>query len=221
MERRRQVAQRALTKPSAVMTQRDRLIERIGVRYANCSIDTYRVTNEIQKKAITRLQGYFASMRENVEAGHSLIFYGPCGTGKDHLLAAAMFEACAKGLQVYWANGLDWYGRVRDDIERTEQMIDTLVRPTILAISDPVPPAVDGGKADGELSAWRIELLQRVVDARYRAMKPIWITINVTGIQGLRDRLSTPLADRLLHGAYGIQIAGETARLPSSDKGGG
>jgi len=215
--KRRKAAHRSNRKLGVVTTERDRLVFKIGIRYADCSLDNFRVHSDENRKSVSKLAAYLECVSQNVIAGNSLIFYGPCGVGKDHLMAAAMFTALEHGIAVNWANGLDWYGKVRDDIERTEQMIDSLVKPAVLAISDPVPPAASG-KADGELTAWRIELLQRVVDARYRQLKPIWMTINVTGIKGLYERLSTPLADRLLHGAVGVQLTGETERKPGGAK---
>lgn len=186
----------------------------IGLRYANCTLTNFHVATKEQRDAVAKVELYLASLGDNVAGGNSLIFYGPCGSGKDHLMAAAMMFAIERGYNVHWHNGLDWYGRVRDNIDRTESFLRELITPSILAISDPVPPAVAGTKADGDLSSWRIELLQRVVDGRYRACRPTWITINVTGRQGLYERLSAPLADRLMDGAVGVQLVAETARQP-------
>lgn len=199
-------------KPAEVKDAVQRLVARVGARYAACTVRNFIPADDAQKRSVEALVAYMHDLRKNIESGASLIFYGPCGVGKDHLMAAAMFHAARSGFEVHWENGLDWFGRVRDDLARTEKHIETLVRPTVLAISDPVPPATKSGKADGDLTAWRIELLQRVVDARYRQLRPVWMTINATGIEGLRNLLSVPLADRLLHGAVGVQLVGKSVR---------
>src|SRR5262245_15360443 len=70
------------------------------------------------------------------------------------------------------------------------KMFRDLSRPQILAISDPVPPA-------GELKAWRVECLYRLIDRRYRQLKSTWMTINATSPEDAEQNLSSPVWDRL------------------------
>lgn len=191
---------------------------KLGARYANCTLDNFERITEPQQAAVSKLVSYVESMQKNVAKGSGIVLWGSCGTGKDHLLAAVMFEALKCGIEVNWENGLDWFGTVRDDLDRTESRINELARPAVLAFSDPMPPASKSGKAEGDMSGWRVELLHRVIDRRYRNQKPTWFTLNVTGLDDLRSRLSVPLADRILDGAIAIKCDWESYRKSETQR---
>lgn len=65
----------------------------------------------------------------------------------------------------------------------------------MLAISDPTPPL-------GEVrSDWQRSLLFRIVDRRYRDLKPTWVTINAASAEEAEKRLTPNIIDRLSHDA--------------------
>jgi DNA replication protein DnaC len=63
-----------------------------------------------------------------------------------------------------------------------------------VGISDPVPPV-------GEMTPWQTTALYRLTDARYRAGRATWVTINATSLDDINARLTTPIFDRLRHDA--------------------
>ena len=138
-----------------------------------------------------------------------LVFCGPLGTGKDHLAVAMMYRVIDQMLvECRWVNGLELFGLSRDGMSRDqpeEQLLRTYCDPVVLTISDPIPPK-------GDASAWNVGLLYRIIDRRYRACKPTWVTINCAGQEEMEERLSGQVFDRLKHGAYFLSCFWPSAR---------
>lgn len=181
------------------------LQKKLGVRYAECKLSNFTIYGEAEFQArqmavVDSLRSYGEHMEKNVSRGKGIILYGPPGTGKDHLLSAMMAHACWHNLDVSWRNGMDFYAERRDAIhsERLERdLIQDFVRPNVLCISDPVPPW-------GTLTEGQVEFLFRVVDARYRQCKPVWMTANFTEGKEAESRIGTQIVDRLRDGALAL-----------------
>src|SRR5262249_2005622 len=152
-----------------------------------------------QQQVLDRLRAWAATWPGPLKEGKGLILYGPCGTGKDHLLAGMLYLAVGgHTLTGKWVNGVELYSRFRDVMHTKgtteEQILYDYSKPDILAISDPVPPS-------GEVTAFQVGQLFMLLDERYRRMKSTWITLNVTSEADAQARLSLPLFDRLRDGA--------------------
>lgn len=178
----------------------------IGKRYGECRLSNFKVENAKQKKVVEALNAL--DLGASIREGRGFVFYGPVGTGKDHLMAAMLFRAvdlpttirdgARCGVSVNWVNGLELLGRFRDGISRDASeavQLAGLLAPDVLAISDPCPPMAMRDES------WRIEILYRVLDARYRACKSTWLTINANSIDEIDGKLTAPVFDRLQHGA--------------------
>jgi hypothetical protein len=113
-------------------------------------------------------------------------------------MAAALYEGVGRfGARCKWVNGLDLFADARDDIaghSSERERVEELTRPDILAISDPLPPG-------GKLTDWQTNLLLRVVDRRYRDLRPIFLTLNAADEKDCDERLTPPVWDRLQEGA--------------------
>ncbi len=139
---------------------------------------------------------------------------GNPGTGKDHLLCALMWYAILRyGFSVEWQNGMELSSRMRDrigedDAEPEERIIKRLVKPHILVFSDPVPPK-------GEVGRYQAEILYSIIDQRYRAMKPTWVSANVYGGDDARNKIADNIVDRLRHDSLVINCDWESYRTPS------
>ena len=171
------------------------LASRLGRRYSpsRCSLDTFQTPWQPQSDAISDLRGFEAILDENVRHGRSLLFYGTVGTGKDHLLAAMLYSAARSGFETDWHNCHDLFGQFRDLMdgrERESSLLRRLARPDVLGLSDLIPPV-------GNSTAWRSELLLRILDLRYRECRPTWATMNAASPEDAEESLSAPVFDRL------------------------
>lgn len=175
----------------------------IGPRYSpdRATFDGFECTRPDQRAVVNRLCEFALSIHDQVAAGRNLILFGTVGTGKDHLLAALLYAAADAGFASHWINGLDLYGSWRDQIDAgasESSMVRVYAEYPILAISDPIPPL-------GSPSAWNVGQLYRIIDARYRAMRPTWLTMNSSGDADAETNLSVPVFDRLKDDAEVIQ----------------
>lgn len=183
-------------------------IEQRGERYAYCTLENYTVSSQQQEHAVGQVREYIANISERIATGVNLILFGPKGTGKDHLLAAAAREAIRNDFTVLWRNGMDLFGDVRDLFDRQmseKAFVDKLVRPSVLYISDPLPPV-------GKLTEFQMTMLFRLLDARYSRNRSVWCSVNVSGPGEAEERLAPQNVDRLRDGALAIYCNWESFR---------
>lgn len=185
----------------------------IGKRYADCRFENYAATCEAQSSAVRRVSGYATEWPAECQAGHGMLLFGPSGTGKDHLAVAAAFVAVREhGATALWIDGQRLFERMRDSIDsetREQDVIREFTTPQILMISDPLPQA--GSVKDFQQSA-----LWRIVDRRYRDMRPTWVTLNVKDEAEAQARMGVQLVDRLTDGALCIHCNWPSYRKPAA-----
>lgn len=179
----------------------DRLLQRIGRRYADVRLANFQADNDSQKKAVKLLSEFCDKLSERTETGQGLVFVGPKGTGKDHLAVACLRVAVLyEGLNAAWVDGQTLYQEFRDGIDsdiRERDALRTYTSPKILLISDPVPLAES-------LTPFQQSVLWRVVDRRYRDLRPTWVTMNVGNAEEAERRIGAQIVDRLRDGALSI-----------------
>lgn len=182
----------------------------IGSRYEDCSFDTFDAKLAAQGKAVDVLRAFCEDIGDRVAQGVCLTLHGPCGTGKDHLMVACLKSALKAGKTARWVNGADLFGGFRDAIDSNKSeasAVREFLTPDVLAISDPLPPT-------GDLTSFQRSGLFRILDGRYRARKPVWVTINVADRAELDQRMGTALAERLLDDALVLRCAWPSYRKP-------
>lgn len=167
----------------------------LGPRYSpsRVKLDTFEVYHRDQRAVVDRLKAIAPELPERTKAGKGLVFYGTVGAGKDHLMAAMLYVVAGHGIRAKWVNGQDVYGRFRDSMDtgqREEEILQDLAAPAILAISDPIP-------AVGDPSPWNVSQLYRLLDRRYRSLRPTWASLNALSIEQADEKLSAPVFDRL------------------------
>ena len=157
----------------------------------------WQETHPAQRPVLAQVRLLLTSWTDRVRAGRGLVLLGTVGTGKDHLAACCLWESVRLGFTARWLYAQTHFARLRDGMDGGQQE-DTLVQPYIeadvLTISDPIPPL-------GDLTAWNTNQLLRLVDERYRRMRPTILTVNAADEKDVAARLSTPLFDRVREGA--------------------
>jgi DNA replication protein DnaC len=185
----------------------------VGPAYGECTLDSFAATSERQRRVVAALREYAADCVDLIGQRTGLVFFGPVGTGKDHLAFAVCREAIAAGRSVTWINGQSWFGELRDNMDRgqPEKMaVSVLCRGSILTISDPLPPV-------GDLTQYQQTMLYRVVERRYSLGLATFVTANVADDAEAHRRLGVPTWDRLCHGAWKLHCAWPSHRKPARD----
>jgi DNA replication protein DnaC len=171
----------------------------LGQRYspARCSLDNYQITHPErgQRRVLDEIRALAARLPESVAAGENLILAGPCGVGKDHLIAALLHLAGGTHqMECRYTTGSRLYAQLRSTMQRSgeteDRVIHEFVSPKILAMSDPVLEGTDQ-------TDWQMSELFAIVDGRYSAMRPTWISVNASDEKGLEELLPAQVYDRL------------------------
>lgn len=184
-----------------------------GERYRPCRLSNFETPTERHKQALKQSVDFCRNMSDH--EGGGIAFVGPVGTGKDHLMISVL-GACVMdhGMSARWVNGLDFYGEFRDAMSRNDAESDVIrefLKPDILAISDPVPPA-------GTLTEYQAQQLFRVIDDRYSRMKRVFLTVNAVDRKDLESKIGVAVTDRLLADAVVVKCNWESHRRPEADR---
>lgn len=143
---------------------------------------------------------YLNDFKGRLEKGQSVLFFGPPGTGKDHLMVAMLKHAVFCSLKVRWRDGSEMFGGFRDNMRgdaSESDLIEKYTKADVLAISDPVPPF-------GGLTPYQSSMFFRIVDRRYRDVRPTWLTINCKDRAEAEERIGVSIVDRLGEGAMAL-----------------
>jgi DNA replication protein DnaC len=173
------------------------LVRVIGDRYKACRLDNFEVRTESQESVVGSLRQFCENLDENITAGRGIVLFGPPGVGKDHLLIAMAHEVVTISKTIQWLNGMDLFAERRDYIKRDlpeKDLLREYERPDVLIISDPVPPF-------GELKEGQAEFLFRLIDWRYRRLKPIFVSANFSDSDDAKSRIGSQVLDRLKDGS--------------------
>lgn len=174
----------------------------VGQRYEKCSLENFQADDQPRRESLQVLRQFVAGVGDHVRKGRGLILMGPKGTGKDHLAIACLRHAAQDAhATVAWVDGQTLFQRFRDLIDsegRESEAIAQWTRPDVLLISDPMPQF--GAPSDHQRS-----ILWRIIDRRYRDLKPTWATLNIASREEGETKLGPQLMDRLCDGARVVQ----------------
>lgn len=192
------------------------IVAQIGARYRDCRFQTYAIEHDAQRKAVAALERYAEHAPERIAAGAGVVLFGPCGTGKDHLLTAlAVRVAYLHSVpRITWISGPAFFAELRDRISDgapEREIIDRLARADVLVISDPMPPS-------GTLTEYQSATMFRLVDARYQNRRPTWVSLNAESGADAEKRLGVATTDRLRDGALTIACNWPSHRKPWGDE---
>lgn len=183
----------------------------VGPRHRRCTWRNFEVTTSEQQAVVAALRSYVADFDEHLAAGAGVVLSGRAGCGKDHLFATmGVNVALHFGVEPRWISGVELWGSLRDAIgrDRSEsEVLSPLQSAGVLVLSDPCPPA-------GTLTDYQAAQLLRLVDCRYRNLRPTWVSLNVSGRAEANERLGVAVVDRLRDGALCLACGWPSFRQP-------
>lgn len=144
----------------------------------------------------------FATMREN---GKGLLLYGGVGRGKTFIAACIANELINKGYPCLVTNFSRIINTIQGMFEGRQQYIDSLNRFDLLVIDD---------LAAERNTEYVGEIVQTIIDGRYRAGLPVIITTNLTGeeLKNPSDIQRQRTYSRLLEMCIPIEVTGRDRR---------
>jgi DNA replication protein DnaC len=179
------------------------LLGQLGKRYhpPAVSVKTYTCPHPQngQREVLKSCQALVDRLDVVVQAGECLVWYGSPGTGKDHLMASLLHVAAGRyGFDCRWVRGSDLFILFRDAMARRSsegKLVREFSKPTVLAISDPIPQT-------SGLGAYQAGMLANIIDARYADLRPTWVTMNANGEEHARGLLGKPTWSRLIDSGH-------------------
>lgn len=159
-------------------------------------------TNEQISKIAHNYVSNFAQMKAK---GKGLLFYGNVGTGKTFMSACIANELISQGHPCLVTNFARLVNTLQGMWEGKQEYIDSLDNYSLLVIDD---------LASERDTEYMGEIVQNIIDARYRNGKPLIVTTNLTA-----EELNHPaevrkqrIYSRLLEMCIPIQVTGKDRR---------
>jgi DNA replication protein DnaC len=192
----------------------NRLIDAAGIRFGSFQLSKWIDASPAQRAVKAAVLEWCRTFPERKRSGESLVLYGPCGTGKDHLAfgavaAAVEIHGCTAGFR----NGRELMAEYRDRIgsDKSESgLMDCLTWQDVLILSDPLP-------VRGELTDFQADVLYRLVDGRSAAGLLTVCTLNVANDGEADRRLGPPTWDRLCDRAWKLACFWDSYRKPAME----
>lgn len=192
-----------------------RIAEAVGPKYARATVENYQIYDKAQANVVSRLKHWLDNLDQEIVDGGGLLLWGTVGTGKDHLMAAAMFHAVLlRRYLLQWIEGTELHQRLRSftgDYFDERCLASPLRNCQILAISDPIPP----GRS---LTPRGADILFSILDHRARHGLSTWATLNIGTAQEAEDRAAAALIDRLRHNSLVLKCDWESYRKRSAKR---
>lgn len=139
---------------------------------------------EIAKKYVAEFDSY---------KGESFMFWGEAGNGKSHLAAAIANELKALGKIVVFISMPDLLAKIKATFNKKSQDSESQI---MKALQQAELIIIDDIGAE-KVSDWVQEVIFRIVDGRYKMMKPIFVTSNLEPKE-LAERIGKRAYDRLV-----------------------
>lgn len=188
-------------------TRAGRLRARIPRRYAGVDFAQPPVT-DMPAAVVRQVRRYVDALETRLDEGRGLWFEGPQGTGKTTLAMLVSKHALAAGHSVAIYSVPRILAELRDTFDDdaewgATELIDRLTEVELLQLDD---------LGAERTSAWVLEQLYSVINARYEAQRAVLVTTNL-GIDELRDQVGARTVSRLTEMCDQIPLYGDDQRL--------
>jgi DNA replication protein DnaC len=185
--------------------RRVRDMRRIGFpddEMQNWTFDRDDNTNEKVSRVMHNYVDKFEQMRKD---GKGLLLYGKVGTGKTFASACVANALIDKGYPCLMTSFARLRNTLQGMFDGRQQYIDGLNRFDLIIIDDL------GSEADTEFMG---EVVQNIIDSRYRAGLPLIVTTNLTGeqLKHPTDIRKQRIYSRLLEMCIPLEVTGTDRR---------
>jgi len=191
-----------------IAAARTRSLEgRIPRLYRGVSFDRAPVTDiaRVAPDQVRAVRRYVAQVRENLDAGRGLWFWGDVGTGKTTLAMIVSKAALDAGRSVAIYSLPRLLNLLRESLESPGGLIDLLDRLSAVDLLH-----IDDLGAENQTD-WVLEQLYSIVNARYEAQRAILATTNL-----MPDELGRRLGERTVSRL--VEICGDPVALTGEDR---
>ena len=169
-------------------------------RYQNESLDTYTVTNDMQRTGRTAAAEYIQDVKRGLFK--TLVLIGTAGTGKTHLACAVIRETGGKYRTA---------AEIVEEIRRAKSFSADETEAEILRKYTRCEVLVIDEIGRGISATDEKYMLYQVLNARYNARKPTVLVSNFTKAEFLQY-IGVAVADRLVESAEVYELIGDSYR---------
>lgn len=173
-----------------------------GTDMKDWNFDNDDLKNPVLSSMMKRYADNFAEHRQD---GTGILMWGGCGTGKTYYAACIANELITKGYTVHMTNFATLINRIQGTFDEKQDVINDLNRYSLLIIDD---------LGAERRSEYMQETVFNIIDARYRAGKPLIITTNLS-----IDEIKNPknvnygrIYDRIIERCFPIHVDGSSRR---------
>ena len=181
-----------------------------GKRYQKASFSNFDKSRN--KKAWEACLEWARNFEQHLEDGKGLFITGTVGTGKTHLLAAIsdyiarIFKRKLKTRPwINYVTSTELISQIKNSFEshNTEEVIEGFEECSLLIIDD---------IGTEKITEFSYEQIYKIIDSRYRNMKPVIITSNLNDNE-IKEKLSERIVSRIYETCKGIKLTGKDYRL--------
>lgn len=174
--------------------------------YQDASLKTFDVVPENQG-AYNLAKNYVAQFPEMLERNQGLLFWGDVGTGKTYTASVIGNELLAEGRTVYALSLAKMFQKVGGfNNEEEDELMDRIRTVDLLILDD---------LGTERSTDFAMEKVYAVIDARYRANKPVIYTTNLTlgQMKDTPDLRQKRVFDRIFQTCFPLQFSGQSRRV--------
>lgn len=158
-------------------------------RFRNKTLDNFETKEKFQQFVKTIADDYVVDLENNIANGVSLVFLGPCGTGKTHLACGIAHEAIKRGHTALFVSVSTLIRKVRASWgTKTEEEVLKVFTDCDLMVLDEV--GIQAGTENER------NILFDVLNTRYADMRPTIVISNLKLVE-ITNYLGTRIIDRL------------------------
>lgn len=189
-----------------------RKIERLriqGFDKAEMQAWTFENDDGNQPKVTGAAKAYCQNFDRFGNEGKGLVFYGDVGTGKTYTAACIANKLISEGVPVLMTNFTRIINRLQGSFEGRQEYLDSLNEYDLLIIDD---------LAAERNTDFVNEIVYTVIDARYRAKKPLIVTTNIDLEKMMNETEITRkrIYSRVLELCHPIEVKGDDRRVQAA-----